>query len=160
MTIPQEIERKFLVHIDRLPPEAKTGGSCFAQGYLSSKPAVRVRLADGGTDHAKAWITIKGPGLMTRSEFEYEIPPRDAEELLKLCPTSLTKVRRKVQVGQHTWEIDQFTGAHVGLWLAEIELTHEQETFEIPTWLGNEVTADKRFTNSNLAKTLVLPLDI
>ena len=123
MTIPQEIERKFLVHIDRLPPEAKTGGSCFAQGYLSSKPA-------------------------------------DAEELQKMCPTSLTKVRRIVQVGQHTWEIDQFTGAHVGLWLAEIELTHEQETFEIPTWLGNEVTADKRFTNSNLAKTLVLPLDI
>ena len=150
--MPSEIERKFRVHVDALPLAARQGGSRFAQGYLAAKPTVRVRLADGGTPNARAWLTIKGPGLRTRSEFEYAIPSEDAEALLGLCGTSLTKVRREVTIGSHVWEIDEFTGPHAGLWLAEIELDDENESFECPGWLGDEVTDDPKFTNSALAR--------
>ncbi|MEI8254106.1 MAG: CYTH domain-containing protein [Deltaproteobacteria bacterium] len=155
--IPHEIERKFLVHVDALPPEARTGGASFAQGYLATAPTVRVRLADGGTDRARAWLTIKGPGLVTRSEFEYAIPPADAEAMLGLCRTSLSKIRREVRVGNHVWEVDEFSGAHAGLWLAEIELDHEGEAFERPAWLDREVTTDARYSNSALAQAGASP---
>lgn len=157
--MPHEIERKFLVVTDALPPAARTGGANFAQGYLSTDPSVRVRLADGGTPHARAWITIKGPGLLTRSEFEYAIPAADAEALLGLCSVSLTKIRRELHLGEHLWEIDEFTGSHAGLWLAEVELDDENERFEHPPWLGREVTADPRYTNSALAKAGAPPRD-
>jgi CYTH domain-containing protein len=146
-----EIERKFLVRRDALPRELLRDGMHFAQGYLSSKPSVRVRLADATTPRAKAWLTIKGPGLRSRREFEYEIPPSDAEELLRLCSSQLSKTRYRVPAGKHVWEIDEFTGTHAGLWLAEIELAHEDEEFDRPLWLGDEVTEDPRYTNSALA---------
>lgn len=152
-----EIERKFLVHVDALPLEARTGGTPFEQGYLATSPTVRVRLADGGSTEARAWITIKGPGLVTRSEFEYSIPPDDARALLGLCSTSLRKIRRKLPAGPHVWEVDEFTGAHAGLWLAEIELDAENEPFARPAWLAREVTADPRYSNSSLARAGAAP---
>jgi adenylate cyclase len=157
--MPHEIERKFLVRTDALPPAARTGGARYAQGYLSTDPSVRVRLADGGTPGARAWITIKGPGLRTRSEFEYAIPASDAEALLGLCRVSLTKIRRELHIGAHVWEVDEFTGAHAGLWLAEVELDDESERFEAPSWLGREVTEDPRYTNSALATAGTPPQD-
>ncbi len=152
-----EIERKFLVHADALPPDGRTGGARFAQGYLATSPTVRVRLADGGTEGAQAWLTIKGPGLLSRSEFEYAIPPADAEALLALCRTSIAKTRREVRVGSHVWEIDEFAGPLAGLWLAEIELDDEGETFERPAWLDREVTTDPRYSNSALAEAGTAP---
>ena len=90
--------------------------------------------------------------MRTRSEFEYEIPPGDADELLSMCASKLTKIRYRLKVGEHVWEIDEFTGAHTGLWLAEIELDHEDAAFERPQWLGREVSEDPHYANSALAK--------
>ena len=139
----QEIERKFLVRKDLLPELPQ--GDELEQGYLSTEPTVRVRLVarPDGTRHAE--LTIKGKGLLTRAEFNYPIPAGDAEALLRLCPRSLRKVRRRLG----RWELDHFRAG--GLWLAEIELNREGEPFEHPSWLGEEVTGDPAYSNSRLA---------
>lgn len=165
-----EIERKFLVHADRISALDLSSGVRFTQGYLSTKPAVRVRLAESLVAPSKAWLTVKGPAgsgsgsapgqapsLRTRSEFEYEIPATDAAELLALSVATLTKIRRLIRVDSECdgkidyWEVDQFLGPHEGLWLAEIELDSEDEAFERPTWLAEEVTEDPRYSNGALA---------
>jgi adenylate cyclase len=106
---------------------------------------VRVRIVSrpDGTRHAE--LTIKGKGLLTREEFNYPIPPEDAESLLRLCKKSLRKRRRKLG----RWELDHFPERD--LWLAEIELKSENEKFEHPRWLGVEVTDDPAYTNAQLA---------
>jgi adenylate cyclase len=138
-----EIERKFLVKQERLPELPQ--GDELEQGYLSTDPTVRVRLVarPDGTRHAE--LTIKGQGLLSRAEFNYPIPPADAEALMRLCARSLRKVRRKLG----RWELDHFKAT--GLWLAEIELAREDEPFDRPAWLGDEVTEDPAYSNSRLA---------
>ena len=141
-----EIERKFLVIADKWPKEA---GMLYKQGYLSKHPerVVRVRFSDRG-----AFLTIKGKvENYSRPEFEYEIPLADAEILLKLCEKPIIeKTRYKLNHEGHLWEIDEFHGAHTGLVIAEIELSDESEVFERPEWLGEEVTGDPQYYNSNL----------
>lgn len=154
----KEIERKFLIKKNQLPNEICKNGSKFVQGYLSSNPAVRVRLSNQGQANAQAWLTVKGSGFRIRNEFEYEIPVTDAEEMLELCTIKLAKIRYKLSIGEHIWEIDEFLDAHSGLWLAEIELTEENEMFIRPDWLGEEVTEDPRFTNVALAKSNCSPI--
>lgn len=150
-----EIERKFLVRPAKVPLSAKTGGQRFTQGYLSSRPSVRVRLEHGG----RAWLTIKSDAAEhdaehapSRKEFEYEIPTEDAHSLLGLCLYSLDMIRYRVKVGSHEWEIDEFLGPHKGLWMAEIELSRPDESFERPEWITDEVSDDDRYTNGALAK--------
>jgi len=149
--MPQEIERKFLV---------KDGYKQFAfthtritQGYISSVPERIVRIRINGD---KGYITIKGIlnfSGMSRYEFEKEIPLNEARELLALCePGIIDKTRYLVQVGKFTFEVDEFYGENEGLVIAEIELSSEEELFEIPLWLGKEVTGDRRYYNSKLAK--------
>lgn len=137
-----EIERKFLVRAELLPelPPALE----LRQGYLSVDPVVRVRLV-ASRDGESAELTIKGAGLLSRAEFNYAIPPADARQLLALCPRKLAKRRHTLD----RWVIDHFPDR--GLWLAEIELASEDEPFDRPKWLGQEVTQDPRYTNSNLA---------
>lgn len=144
-----EIERKFLVQ----PRDwASMGvGKAYKQGYLSSadNAIVRVRLAG-----EQGFLTIKGrtEGI-SRSEFEYPIPRADAEAMLALCPQPLIdKTRYRIPVGQHTWEVDVFHGLNDGLVVAEIELASEDEAFERPDWLAEEVTHDWRYTNASLAR--------
>lgn len=139
----QEIERKFLVRNELLPELPQ--GDELEQGYLSTDPTVRVRLVarPDGTRHAE--LTIKGKGLLTRAEFNYPIPAADAEALLPLCSRTLRKVRRRLG----RWELDHFRQRE--LWLAEIELQSEDEPFERPPWLGDEVTQDPAFSNARLA---------
>ncbi|XYJ11907.1 CYTH domain-containing protein [Telluria sp. B2] len=145
-----EIERKFL-----LQGEAwRTLGepTLLRQGYLSADPArtVRVRI-----DGARAFLTIKGKSVgATRGEWEYPIPMEEAAELLDhLCQQPLVeKVRRRIAVGPHTWEVDEFLGANAGLVVAEIELASEDEAFDRPDWVGREVTGDARYFNSNLIR--------
>lgn len=156
--MPTEIERKFLVRPDALANAAPPGvarsparGARFTQGYLCTSPVVRVRLAEHPDGRAEAWLTIKGPGKITRGEYEYAIPYEHARELLALCAAVLAKTRYHVPVGAHTWDLDEFHGAHAGLWLAEVELSRPDETFERPPWLGAEVTDDPRYTNAALA---------
>lgn len=144
-----EIERKFLVGGDgwRQPPERQTR---FSQGYLSRDPArtVRVRLAG---EHA--FLTIKGATQgATRAEFEYEIPPADARQLLAMSDGPVVdKVRHLCEHEGMTWEVDEFLGANAGLVVAEIELQSEGQAFARPAWLGEEVTGDARYVNANLA---------
>ena len=142
-----EIERKFLV--TSLAFKEGSSGEVFRQGYLSThkERTVRVRLQG-----SMGKLTIKGLSVgASRSEFEYDIPTADAEQLLVLCEKPLIeKTRYKVKQGSHTWEIDEFHGDNAGLIVAEIELSAEDEAFDKPRWVGQEVTDDRRYFNSNL----------
>ena len=144
-----EIERKFLLRSDAWRDEADEG-LYFHQGYLSTTPERVVRVRQMGE---RAVVTIKGKGDgIARPEFEYEIPLDDAQAMLReLClqPT-IEKRRHKLKAGPHTWEIDVFDGDNLGLVVAEIELTSVSESFEKPNWLGEEVSDDSRYLNSNL----------
>ncbi|MDR0506290.1 MAG: CYTH domain-containing protein [Dysgonamonadaceae bacterium] len=145
-----EIERKFLVQGDFI--SHATRKEKIVQGYLcaSVKRSVRVRIKGNS-----AYFTIKGPSNengFSRSEFEYPLPVGDAVEILELCDLKIEKERYYVPVGQHTFEVDVFHGAHEGLIIAELELQSENEFFEIPDWLGKEVTGDERYYNAYLAK--------
>ena len=87
-------------------------------------------------------------------EYEYNIPLDEARSLMKLSKDApITKTRHLVDYKNHTWEVDEFHGDNVGLIVAEIELDDENEEFKIPPWLGEEVTADYRYLNSNLSQT-------
>ncbi len=101
----------------------------------------------------QAWLTIKGETVgATRLEFEYSIPRADADELLRLCAGPLVeKVRHRIELGGVTWEVDEFLGDNAGLVVAEVELQREDQQFPRPEWLGEEVTGDPRYFNSNLA---------
>lgn len=145
-----EIERKFLVKGDYKSQSSKSFR--IRQGYLSlsGTNVVRVRTKD-----EKAFVTIKSiPKEVTikRNEWEYEIPVSDAEEMLLLCESVIIdKTRYLVNAGNHVFEVDEFYGDNEGLLIAEVELDDENETFEKPDWLGDEVTGDIRYYNSYLS---------
>ena len=145
----KEIERKFLVkkNLFKIIGESQY----IAQGYLSSTPdrTVRVRIKNH-----KGYLTVKGKNKgISRSEFEYEIPEIDAKELLKLCEQSIIIKRRHiVKFKNSLWEVDIFEGDNEGLIVAEIELQSEEENFDKPEWIGEEVSFDTRYYNSNLSK--------
>ena len=144
----EEIERKFLVLGDLWRETAE--GTRYRQGFLSTEPERTVRVRVAGP---RGSITVKGKNVgARRAEFEYEIPMADAEQMLDtLCKRPLIeKVRYTLAIGPHTWEIDVFEGDNAGLVVAEIELSCEDEAFEKPDWVGNEVTDDPRYFNSNL----------
>ena len=89
----------------------------------------------------------------SRPEFEYEIPRQDADQLLDICEKPLIeKTRFKVVVEGFVWEIDEFFGENQGLIVAEVELESEDQEFPRPDWVGEEVTGDPRYFNSNLIK--------
>lgn len=145
----QEIERKFLV-ADPSFLKPLTGAQ-IKQGYIPGKErsAARIRIRD-----SSAFLTLKSETRgITRSEFEYEIPVVDAEEMLKtLCaPPHIEKTRYVVEWKGHMWDVDVFHGGNEGLIVAEIELATADQAFEKPPWLGREVSQDVRYFNSNLA---------
>lgn len=147
----KEIERKFLVEGDFKAGVIKA--KKITQGYLSSVPerAVRVRIkGDSG------FLTIKGIGNesgTTRYEWEKEISVKDAEDLLKICePGVIDKTRYILKQGGHTFEVDEFYGDNEGLIVAEVELESEDESFEKPDWLGEEVTGEVKYYNAMLMK--------
>ena len=145
----QEIERKFLVHADRLPPLPNP--YVIKQGYIPASGAtVRVRLRND-----EAFLTLKGRSRgLTRSEFEYPIPVADAEAMLEeLCKYPyIAKKRYLIAHEGHTWELDIFEGENAGLMIAEIELQHEDEAFAKPEWVAEEVSDDPRYRNSYLVE--------
>lgn len=148
--MPLEIERKFLVDHSGWAALKKPEGQIYIQGYISDLPGrtIRVRIAgDNG------YLTIKGPTSNTvRQEFEYQIPLKDAEEILDLfTPPRLEKIRYRIPVEMKTWEVDVFLGNNTGLIIAEIELTYPSESFILPGWVEREVTEDPRYYNSYLA---------
>lgn len=144
----REIERKYLV----VGEAWRSPGTAIRlrQGYLSTvkERTVRVRVA-GDAGH----LTVKGITRgATRTEFEYEIPVADADLMLdELCePPLIEKTRHLVVHGDLTWEIDEFGGVNTGLVIAEVELEDEAQSIDLPGWVGDEVTADPRYFNSNL----------
>ncbi|MBK7099289.1 MAG: CYTH domain-containing protein [Sphingobacteriales bacterium] len=147
----QEIERKFLVKGEYKSLASKN--TRIIQGYLSSIPERTVRVRVKGD---KGFITVKGIGNesgASRYEWEKEIPAEEVQELLKICePGVIDKTRFQVVVGPHTYEVDEFYGENEGLTLAEVELSAENEGFEKPVWLGEEVTGDVKYYNSMLMK--------
>ncbi len=141
-----EIERKFLVLDDRYKAAA-TKVEKMEQGYLGKlgRASVRIRRHDD-----QATLNIKSATLgISRREYEYAVPLHDAQEMLEdLCDGAvIRKTRHHVPVGKHVYEVDEFDGANQGLVVAEIELTHEDEAFEKPDWLGAEVSEDPRYYN-------------
>jgi len=147
-----EIERKFLVKNDDFK-KASYQQKTIKQGYLSTakNSTVRVRVSD-----ETAFLTIKGPSNesgTTRFEWEKEIDINEAEQLLLLCePSIIDKTRYLVKNEHLVFEVDEFYGDNLGLVIAEIELSSEDEVFEKPTWLGKEVTGIEKYYNSKMSK--------
>ena len=147
----QEIERKFLLSSDAWRAQAKPG-VYMSQGYMgdAKRASVRVRI-----EGDQANINFKSATLgISRLEYEYSIPRDEALEMLEnLCEKPLIeKTRYKVEVGEHTWEVDVFEGDNKGLVVAEVELTHEDQIFVKPDWAGDEVSMDTRDYNVCLVK--------
>ena len=145
-----EIERKFLLKNSEWRNCQKEEIK-LRQGYLNSNSERTVRVRTNGR---VGIITIKGKTTnMTRKEYEYEIPLAEALELLDLCEQPIIeKTRNKIIYNQKIWEVDEFEGNNKGLILAEIELESEDEEFQLPDWIGQEVTSDPRYYNSSLIK--------
>ncbi|MBW4559319.1 MAG: CYTH domain-containing protein [Trichormus sp. ATA11-4-KO1] len=144
----KEIERKFLLKEDSWRKLAK--GSVYRQGYIATQDKVTVRVRIIGE---QGYLTIKGPSIQcSRLEFEYPIPVEDAQEMLDtLCRRPfIEKIRYKVEWGGLIWEIDEFDGVNKGLILAEVELSDANQQIELPSWIGQEVSHDPRYYNSNL----------
>lgn len=146
-----EIERKYLVNGEGYRKIARSQ-IMISQGYLSRDPERTVRIRLFGD---KGLITIKGKTIGdTRKEFEYEIPAQDAKELLDMCEAPvIEKIRYFVPFDNHVWEVDEYKGALQPLVTAEIELTSSDEDFDIPSFVGMDVTGNPAYYNSNLAKS-------
>ena len=143
-----EIERKFLVTHDSWRDLAP--GVLYRQGYIPTQPGRTVRVRVAGD---RAFITLKGATQgIARSEFEYPIPVEDANELLNgLCASPLIeKYRHKIDINGLVWEVDEFLGENQGLVIAEVELENADQTIELPDWIGEDVSHDSRYYNSNL----------
>ena len=146
-----EIERKFLV-VGEFRDQAYSF-SRIRQGYISSGngKTVRVRIRDD-----RGYLTIKGPSDLAglaRYEFETEIALSDAQDLMKLCePGIIDKTRYLVRSGNHVFEVDEFYGDNEGLIMAEVELHSEDEPFQKPSFIGPEVTGDRRYYNAHLRR--------
>jgi len=144
-----EIERKFLLLNDDWRAQVQRELP-MSQAYLGGEQcSVRVRISG-----EFAWLNIKnavaGP---SRLEFEYEIPHDDAVQLMRLAiEPGIEKVRHIVEYGGYVWEIDEFAGRNTGLIVAEIELPSVDAIFAKPDWVGTEVTEERRYYNSALAK--------
>lgn len=146
-----ETERKFLVKGDYRKHAVKAIN--ITQGYLSVDPfkTIRIRITDD-----EAFLTIKSPrkdGLLSRGEWEFNIPVSDAVDLLEIAlPGRVIKTRHIVPAGNFKFEVDEFHDKNEGLIVAEIELRSEDDVFEKPDWLGEEVTGDPRYYSSMLIK--------
>ena len=144
----KEIERKFLVKSDSW--RGQEAGKRYRQGYLSTAKERTVRVRTAGN---KGCLTIKGISVgASRSEYEYEIPLADGNEMLdRLCERPLIeKTRYRVPHDGLVWEIDEFEGENSGLIVTEVELKDEHQSVTPPDWVGQEVTGDPRYFNANL----------
>ncbi len=146
-----EIERKYLVDKETWSDTVKDDRSFIRQGYIlnNADKTVRIRLYDN-----KGYITIKGLSTgASRPEFEYQIPEEDAKELLdNFCTSRISKIRNKILYKGKVWEVDEFLDDNAGLIVAEIELSDEEEPFDLPDWVAKEVTGEEKYYNSNLSQ--------
>ncbi|MFK7749193.1 MAG: CYTH domain-containing protein [Kordia sp.] len=148
----QEIERKFLVNSPKFKKEAANSFQ-IAQGFLNTHAERTVRVRIKGN---QGFLTIKGKSNesgTSRFEWETEISVAEATQLLQLCEKGIIeKIRYNIPLGNHIFEVDEFFGENEGLLVAEVELQHENEAFQKPDWLGEEVTGQTPYYNSQLSK--------
>lgn len=146
-----EIERKFLVNKEKWSKINKPKSLTIKQGYLhnSIEKCVRIR-----TKEEKGFLTIKGENSgIKRTEFEYEIPYSEAEEMLnQFCDKFIHKKRYEIQFNDKIWEVDEFLSPNPDLILAEIELKSENQAFDLPEWVEQEVSDDPKYYNANMLK--------
>lgn len=146
-----ETERKFLVKSEFRHLAVKE--IPIVQRYLSIDPDKTIRIRISGE---KGYLTVKSrsrPGTITRSEWEFPIPMADASGMMEICiPGKVVKTRYLVPSGRHTFEVDVFHDKNEGLVVAEIELSGDDEEFEMPGWLGEEVTGNPEYSSSRLIK--------
>ena len=146
-----EIERKFLVRDDSWR-QGSLRSARIEQGYFCRTPLMRARIRIFGE---KGYITLKSePGTLTRYEFEYKIPKSEAIEIITRFSIEpiIAKIRHEVPYKGMLWHVDVFEGANNGLVVTELELERETQSFEKPPWVGKEVTLDRCFGNSYLAR--------
>ena len=152
-----EIERKFLV-VDDSYKQLAINHYTIIQGYIcrESGRTVRVRLRSDNNGLNTAFLTIKGKpadGMLSRFEWEEEIKWEDGKQLLTLCQGNIIEKTRwlipAVEEGL-CWEVDEFHGHKEGLTIAEIELSAEDQSVVIPDFVGQEVTSDRQYYNSNM----------
>lgn len=144
-----EIEYKFLVDSEKWSVINKPEGQLIVQGFIYNSKECVVRIRIKGD---KGFLTIKGETVgITRKEFEYEIPLKDAEEIISsFTKKYIRKVRYEIPQGKHTWEVDVFEGLLEGLILAELEVESEDEQFELPEWVTENVSHDPNYYNAVL----------
>jgi adenylate cyclase len=149
--MPQEIERKFLVKEDAWVAYSKPAPIVIQQGYIFADDTKSVRIRTKGDN---AFLTIKqSVSEIIREEFEYSIPVEDAIYMLhKMANAVISKWRYEIQYSGQLWEVDVFHGDNEGLIVAEIELKSQDETFDMPEWVSEEVSSDPRYLNVHLAK--------
>ena len=154
-----EIERRFLVENEDWKSHTIFSEE-FSQGYLNSSLdewATRVRIIDSH----KAYITLKySLSGLVNYEFEYSIPIKDANELIKLSKYKITKTRYKLKINKKYWIVDLFDGSNSSLKIAEIELNYESEKIQVPSWCSEEITGIKSLSNASLAKTPISELSL
>ncbi len=146
----QEIERKFLTKSDAWRSQAR--GRFYRQGYLSTAKERTVRIR---TIKNEGYITVKGIAKgAARAEYEYEIPVKDANEMLDtLCEQPIIeKMRYEIEHNELIWVVDEFDGVNKGLILVEVELSDKNQKIALPDWVGAEVTGDPNYFNSNLTR--------
>ena len=145
----QEIEYKYLVDAEKWEQLKKPEPSLIVQGYLHKSKEITIRVRIKGD---KGYLTIKGQTVgVTRTEFEYEIPVNDAEEMIaQFTDKHICKYRYEIPFGDHLWEVDEFHGKLKGLTLAEIELASEDEAYEKPDWITEDVSTDPNYYNAVL----------
>jgi adenylate cyclase len=143
-----EIERKFLIHPDNVPN--LENGVAIAQGYLMQGDDRSLRVRKYGDEYI---LTFKAGKGLTRTEIERPLTRAEGEHLFKtsIRDAPIIKTRHMIAIDEHTWDIDIFAGDNTGLFVAEIELSSEDEAFNRPDWLHCEVSDDPRFLNSNLS---------
>ena len=144
-----EIEKKFLV----LPGKWPKGSTQIQidQGYMVREDGMVIRVR---RKNEQCYLSVKAKiDVYSSYDFEYPIPESDAQVMLEhLCTGGIVrKTRHEVRHEDMLWEIDEFHGDNRGLVVAEIELPEQDTDFNLPSWIGEEVTHDSRYRNASLA---------
>lgn len=152
-----EIEHKWLIKDDTLSTLLKEDIIVIRQCYISvnEMSIVRIRTATGTKEKQAGYVTIKGQSIgSARLEYESRMSYDEASEIIS-SPMSLytpiEKIRYVTMFNGKKWEIDQFLGKNEGLIVAEIELISDYEAYDLPDWVTENVTAEKRYNNLQLS---------
>ena len=144
-----EIERRFLIKNESWK-EFITKKIFIEQGYLSKNLddwIIRIRFT--GKDFKIA--LKKHIKSFTNFEFEYCIPRKDGETIMSNLSNTIKKERFFLKVEKKSWIVDCFKENNYPLEIAEIELSKEEEDLILPSFISNEITGLRHYSNFSLA---------